>query len=128
MQRKTYKSCVVLLSGGQDSTTCLYWALANFESVKAVGFNYGQKHVEELNKARKIAEDVGVDYSVFDVRGLLAASSLTEEGDHNAQSKINADLPASFTVGRNILFLSIVGSYAASIGVNDIVTGVCQTD
>lgn len=119
---------LVLLSGGQDSTTCLYWAKLKFDEVYAIGFDYGQMHVEELNQARKIALDAGVDYRVLDVKNLLASSSLTEKTDHNEASKINNELPASFTSGRNILFLSIAGSFAAEKGINDIVTGVCQTD
>lgn len=122
------KKAVVLLSGGQDSTTCLYWALKNFDQVFAVGFDYGQMHKIELEQAKKIASDADVPYKIFDVKGMLAGSSLTAHSDHNAKSSINADLPASFTAGRNILFLSIAASYAAAFEANDLVTGVCQTD
>lgn len=119
---------IVLLSGGQDSTTCLYWAKQNFAEVYAVGFDYGQMHSIELEKAKIITERIGVNYKVFNVRGLLAPSSLTQHTDHNKTSAINSELPSSFTAGRNILFLSIAGSYAAEIGSCDIITGVCQTD
>jgi len=119
---------IVLLSGGQDSTTCLYWAKEQFNEVFAVGFDYGQMHVKELQQATKIANKANVNYKIFDIKGLLAPSSLTDNTDHNVQSKINNDLPASFTAGRNLLFLTIAASYGATIGVNDIVTGVCQTD
>lgn len=119
---------IILLSGGQDSTTCLYWAKKQFEEVHAIGFNYGQKHIRELEQAKKIASNTNTDYKVFNIEGLLAASSLTDNTDHNGQSYINKELPASFTAGRNLLFLSIAGSYAASLGINDIITGVCQTD
>ncbi len=127
MQKEIYKA-IVLLSGGQDSTTCLYWAKKTFKEVLCVGFDYGQKHSIELESAKKIAHDANVPYKIFNVKNLLASSSLTSNLDHNKQSQINDELPASFTSGRNILFLSIVGSYAASLGINDIVTGVCQTD
>lgn len=120
--------CIVLLSGGQDSTTCLYWAKQNFKQVYAIGFDYGQMHVKELEQAKKIAKQANVNYKIFNIKGLLAPSSLTEKTDHNLKSHINEDLPASFTSGRNILFLSIVGSYASDMGINDVVTGVCQTD
>jgi 7-cyano-7-deazaguanine synthase len=119
---------LILLSGGQDSTTCLYWAKKLFSEVYAIGFDYGQMHVKELEQAKKIALDANIPYTIFNVKGLLAKSSLTEKSDHNLNSEINGDLPASFTAGRNILFLSIAGSYAAENGINDIVTGVCQTD
>lgn len=122
------KKCLVLLSGGQDSTTSLYWAKNQFEEVLAIGFDYGQMHVKELKQAQKIATDAGVDYKIFDIKNLLGKSSLTEHSDHNKSSHINPDLPASFTAGRNILFLSIAGAYAAQHGINDLVTGVCQTD
>ena len=62
---------IVLLSGGQDSTTCLYWALRKFDSVHAVGFDYGQTHKIELEMARVIAQNAGVQYKVFDVKNLL---------------------------------------------------------
>jgi len=122
------KEAIVLLSGGQDSTTCLYWAIQNFNNVIAVGFNYGQSHVIELEKARLIAKKEKIDYKVFDIKGLLANSSLTQATDHNDKSYINHSLPASFTSGRNVLFLSIAASYAAQNNINDLVTGVCQTD
>ena len=122
------KKALVLLSGGQDSTTCLFWALKNFDEVEAIGFDYGQMHVKEIEQAEKIAFRENVPYKIFDIKGLLAKSSLTEHSDHNKASYIDDKLPASFTSGRNILFLTIAGSYCAERGINDIVTGVCQTD
>lgn len=130
MQNKIYNhmKAVILLSGGQDSTTCLYWAKKHFSEVYAIGFDYGQMHVKELEQAKKIAKNANVSYKIFDVKNLLAKSSLTEKTDHNKKSNINDELPASFTAGRNILFLTIAGAYCAEMGVKDIVTGVCQTD
>lgn len=122
------KKAIVLLSGGQDSTTCLYWAKKRFNEVVAVGFDYGQMHVQELKQAEKIASEADVTYKVFDVRGLLSPSSLTEKTDHNKTSDINNELPASFTSGRNLLFLTIAASYGAALGITDLITGVCQTD
>lgn len=119
---------LVLLSGGQDSTTCLYWAKTLFEEVEAIGFDYGQSHKVELEQAKKIAADIGVPYIVKDVTGLLAKSSLTEYTNHNEKSYVNESLPASFTAGRNLLFLTIAGAYAAENNIQDIITGVCQTD
>lgn len=119
---------MVLLSGGQDSTTCLFWAKQHFETVVAVGFDYGQKHKAELAAAQAIARRAGVPYQIYNVRQLLAASSLTHAGAHDAHSAIDNTLPNSFVAGRNLLFLSIAGSRAAEQGINDIVAGVCQTD
>jgi len=113
------KKAIVLLSGGQDSTTCLYWAKERFNKISAVGFDYGQMHSQELEQAKKICKQVGVTYKIFNVKNLL---------NHNEASYINEDLPASFTAGRNILFLTIAASYGAELGVTDLITGVCQTD
>ena len=122
------RKAIVLLSGGQDSTTCLYWAKKEFNEVLAVGFDYGQSHRQELTQAQKICDNAEVSYYVFDVKHLLASSSLTKHSNHNEASYLDASLPASFTAGRNILFLTIAASYAAEKGINDLVTGVCQTD
>ena len=124
------KKAVVLFSGGQDSTTCLFWALKKFGTgnVIAIGFDYGQKHKVELEQAKKIAELVSVDYRVFSTEGLLGGSSLTEHGDTNEPHKVNSNLPSSFTAGRNMLFLTIAAQFAYEEGIRDIVTGVCQTD
>jgi 7-cyano-7-deazaguanine synthase len=103
---------IILLSGGQDSTTCLYWAKKQFSDVYAIGFDYGQLHVNELQQAEKIAFDAKVNYKIFNIKHIIKANT-----DGN-----------TFTNGRNILFLSIAGSYASYLGINDIVTGVCQTD
>jgi 7-cyano-7-deazaguanine synthase len=121
------KKAVILLSGGQDSTTCLYWAKDKFD-LYAIGFDYGQSHKQELTQAKEICDELNISYEIFNINGLLTDSSLTTNGNHNNKSNINGDLPASFTSGRNLLFLTIAGSYCAKIGSNDIITGVCQTD
>lgn len=118
---------VILLSGGQDSTTCLYWAKDKFD-LYAIGFDYKQSHKKELELAKEICNSISVPYKIFNIEGLLAISSLIEHSNHNEVSKINSNLPASFTSGRNILFLSVAGSYCAEIGASDIIIGVCQTD
>jgi len=122
------KKAIVLLSGGQDSTTCLYWAKRQFDEVIAIGFDYGQMHIVELDKAKEIATIAEVPYKIMNVKNLLAKSSLTIHTDHNNTSYIDSNLPASFTSGRNILFLTIAASMGAELGINDIITGVCQTD
>jgi 7-cyano-7-deazaguanine synthase len=126
------KKAIVLLSGGQDSTTSLYWAIKKFGggNVIAIGFDYGQKHVKELVQAKYIAEELAkVPYIIFPCVGLLGGSSLTNhQVDHNEQHTMNAELPASFTAGRNALFLTVAAAYGHKWGITDIVTGVCQTD
>lgn len=120
---------IVLLSGGQDSTTCLFWALREFEEVWAIGFDYGQKHAQELKQAEMIAARAGVPYKVFDLKGIFMGSSLVEHGlDVNAAHEKNPALPSSFTAGRNMVFLSVAAGYAYNVSADHIVTGVCQTD
>lgn len=120
---------IVLLSGGQDSTTCLFWALKNFEKVSAVGFDYGQKHKEELEQAKLIANLAEVPFSIVPIPGILGGSSLLDDRlDLNDPHPLNDELPSSFTPGRNALFLTIAGSRAFLAGAPHLVTGVCQTD
>ncbi|OZC02948.1 7-cyano-7-deazaguanine synthase QueC [Rubricoccus marinus] len=119
---------LVLFSGGQDSTTCLFWALSRWEHVDALAFDYGQRHAVELEQARAIAEASGVPFHVADMRGLLAGSALTDGGDTNAEHALAPDLPASFVPGRNALFLTLAASRAYLTQTRDLVTGVCQTD
>ena len=126
---------LVLFSGGQDSTTCLFWALAagplggGYEHVEALAFDYGQKHAVELAQARQIADAAGVSFTVKDLSGLLAGSSLTEhEKDSNDAHDLAPDLPASFVPGRNALFLTLAASHAFLSETHDLVGGMCQTD
>lgn len=123
------KKALVLLSGGQDSTTCLFWAKQNFEHVEALGFNYGQKHLVELEQAKLIAEKAGVPLKIMNVAGMLQGSSLTEhDKDMNSPHESDAGLPSSFVPGRNALFLTTAASYAYTRDIFDLVGGMCQTD
>ena len=133
--RSPMPSALVLFSGGQDSTTCLFWALApaplggGFESVRALGFDYGQRHAVELDQARAIAAAAGVGYDVLDLRGLLGGSALIgTDGDVSAGHARAPGLPASFVPGRNALFLSVAAARAFLAGTGDLVGGMCETD
>ena len=119
---------IVLLSGGQDSTTCLFWALARYQKVRAVSFNYGQRHLLELNRAAEIAEYAQVPHMILhlDVLRQLGGNALTEP-DKLIEHLPNL-LPNTFVPGRNILFLAAAAAYAYPLGVPNLVTGVCQTD
>ncbi|MEL6614801.1 MAG: 7-cyano-7-deazaguanine synthase QueC [Bacteroidota bacterium] len=119
---------LVLFSGGQDSTTCLFWALSQWDDVRAVAFDYGQRHVVEIRQARAIAEASGVPFDVVDLSGLLGGSALIEGGDTNDEHALARGLPASFVPGRNALFLTLAASRAFLSETRDLVTGVCQTD
>ncbi len=123
------RPALVLFSGGQDSTTCLFWALTRFSRVHAVAFRYGQKHAVELDQARKIAALAGVPLKTLDLTGLLSGSALTEhEVDVSAPHALDPALPAAFVPGRNALFLTAAASYAYTQGISDLVGGMCQTD
>ncbi len=122
-------SALVLFSGGQDSTTCLFWALERFSRVEAIAFRYGQKHAVELDQAAKIAGMAGVPLSVFDLTGTLSGSALTEhDADVRAPHALDPNLPASFVPGRNALFLAVAAAHAYTRGIHDLVGGMCQTD
>lgn len=119
---------VVVFSGGQDSTTCLFWAKERFAEVEAVTFNYGQRHRLELECAADIAAELGVRHHVLDMSllGQLAPNALTR-GDISIEQK-EGELPTTFVDGRNLLFLSFAAVLAKGIGARHIVTGVCETD
>lgn len=122
-------STLVLFSGGQDSTTCLYWAKKQFTHVEALGFRYGQKHEVELQQAQIIAAMAEVPFQVMDISGMLKGSALTEhDKDVSAAHELNSNLPASFVPGRNAVFLTLAASYAYTKSISDLVGGMCQTD
>lgn len=128
-KREKNNKALVLFSGGQDSTTCLLWALHNYEEVHAIGFDYGQRHAQELKQAAKIAAKFSVPYTIVDVKGIFIGGSLVNHSESlNEVREQDDSLPSSFTAGRNILFLSIAGSHAYDKGIRNLVTGVCQTD
>lgn len=123
-------AALVVLSGGQDSTTCLFWALENFREVHTITFSYGQKHSAEIEVARKIAEKAGVSFHLMDVSfiGQLGSNSLTDSSMEMDQEKPEGSYPNTFVPGRNMFFLSIAAVYAREKGIHHIVTGVSQTD
>lgn len=126
---KDSATALVLLSGGQDSTTCLFWAKKHFSCVEALGFNYGQKHLVELKQAEVIADKAEVAFSTLNISGALSGSALTEHNkDISEQHERNRTLPSSFVPGRNAVFLTIAASHAYNRGINTLIAGMCQTD
>lgn len=123
-------TALVVFSGGQDSTTCLFWAKREFKRVVALSFLYGQKHEKEVELARHIAWEAGVDFEVMDVSfiGGLGRNSLTDTSMQMDEEKPEGGVPNTFVPGRNLFFLSIAAVYAREQGINHIVTGVSQTD
>ncbi|MCX7698291.1 MAG: 7-cyano-7-deazaguanine synthase QueC [Candidatus Goldbacteria bacterium] len=122
---------IVLLSGGQDSTTSLFWAKKKFKKIIAISFDYGQRHSIELSSAKKIAKLAGVMHRIFKINEYEQIKN-TALVDKNIslykKDKINKNLPSTFVPGRNILFLTIAASYAYTCGIRDIVIGVSQVD
>lgn len=122
------QKAIVVFSGGQDSTTCLFWAKERFGDVEAVTFNYGQRHRLELECAASIASELSIKHHVLDMSLLnqLAPNALTRD---DIDIKIeDGQLPTTFVDGRNLLFLSFAAVLAKRVGARHIVTGVCETD
>jgi 7-cyano-7-deazaguanine synthase len=125
-------AAVVLLSGGQDSATCLAWAINKFNPVYALSFVYGQRHAIELNMSEELAIMAQVqEHKILDLLVLrqLGGSALVQpDSDISAEHEEDSDLPASFVPGRNLLFLSVAAAYAYHKKAKHLITGVCQTD
>lgn len=121
---------LVVFSGGQDSTTCLFWAKKHFKEVYALTFLYGQKHVKEVDLAREIARKADVHFEVMDVSFIagLCKNSLTDTSIRMDEVKPEGSFPNTFVPGRNMFFLSIAAVYAREHGIFHLVTGVSQTD
>ncbi|MCP5159245.1 MAG: 7-cyano-7-deazaguanine synthase QueC [Gammaproteobacteria bacterium] len=124
---------LVVLSGGQDSTTCLYWALHRFGvgQVEAVTFDYGQRHRIELDCAARIATHASVPQTVLpiDTFAALGGNALTDAGiTVQADMDTQTRLPNTFVPGRNLIFLTFAAALAYQRGMCALVTGVAQTD
>ena len=124
---------LVVLSGGQDSTTCLYWAINRFgrENVSSITFDYGQRHRIELTCAAEIADFAAVSNTILpiDTFAALGGDALTST-DIAVQSTLDEDtgLPNTFVPGRNLIFLTFAAAFAYQRNIENLVTGVAQTD
>ncbi len=128
---------LVLFSGGQDSTTCLAWALSRYHRVETIGFDYGQRHAIELSCRQTIltsirqrfpqwGERLGDDHLInLQTLGQISDTALTRE---QAIAYSHQGLPNTFVPGRNILFLSFAAALAYRRGIDRLVAGMCQTD
>ena len=128
---------LVLFSGGQDSTTCLAWALENFDHVETVGFDYGQRHRIELDCRKHVVEGLrrlrpdwarrlGDDHTIgLEALGAISDTALTR--DVELQMETNG-LPNTFVPGRNIVFLTFAAALAYRRGLRHLVGGMCETD
>ena len=130
-------SALVLFSGGQDSTTCLAWALSRYERVETIGFHYGQRHAIEMDVRTPIRERMadlfpnwrarlGPDRTLaLDVLGAVGASALTADLPFERRPD---GLPSTFVPGRNLLFLTLAAVVAHQRGLKRFVAGMCETD
>jgi 7-cyano-7-deazaguanine synthase len=130
-------SALVLFSGGQDSATCLAWAMEKFDHVEAITFNYGQRHKVEITQAKKICKKLNIPQKILKLNLFqqLTKSALTETDIVIQETSKNTTLqtthytlPTSFVPGRNLIFLSTAAIHAHQLGIKNLVTGVCQTD
>ena len=130
-------TALVLFSGGQDSTTCLAWALANFERVETIGFAYGQRHTVELHCRAPILAALRRDFAHWTARlgedylidlaliGQISHTALTSDIDIEMT---RSGLPNTFVPGRNLLFLTVAATLAYRRGLTVLVGGMCETD
>lgn len=127
---KRQSAALVCFSGGQDSTTCLFWAKKHFERVEAVCFTYGQKHSLEIEIAEKIAKEANVPFQLLDMSLLsqLASNSLTDSSVQMDEEMPENNIPNTFVPGRNMLFLTFAAVLARSKGIFHLVTGVSEAD
>lgn len=124
------EKALVVFSGGQDSTTCLFWAKESFEDVVALSFDYGQKHVRELDCAKAICRKYGVEHHAMNLGllGEITSNSLTRADMEVDKEAKEGSLPNSFVDGRNMLFFTFAAIFAKQKGIKHIITGVSQSD
>ncbi|MGZ5924276.1 MAG: 7-cyano-7-deazaguanine synthase QueC [Rhizomicrobium sp.] len=130
------KTALVLFSGGQDSATCLAWALSRFARVETVGFDYGQRHIVELAARPRVLDALrgfpewgarlGADH-VLPINTLKAIGGTALTGDMKMEMGANG-LPTTFVPARNLLFLMSAGALGYRRGISDLVGGMCETD
>ena len=131
------KKAMVILSGGQDSTTCLFWALENYDHVEAITFDYGQKHIIEIAAAKTIAEMANVLHYTVKVPNILRSRSpLVDESQtletydnyEDMDNIIGDRVELTFVPMRNAFFITLAANYALHNDIYTLVTGVCQQD
>jgi 7-cyano-7-deazaguanine synthase len=125
------EKALVVLSGGQDSTTCLWWAIDRFgrDNVAALTFDYGQRHHVEFECAALVAAEAGVAHSILpvDTFAALGGNALTDDSVRVGGAEQN-NLPNTFVAGRNLIFLTFAAAWCWPRGITHIVTGVAETD
>lgn len=137
MNDNNLNSAIVLFSGGQDSTTCLAWALEKFDHVETIAFNYNQRHSIELTCRLNVLNAIREKFQSWDKKlgqdHLIDIPFLSDISDTSLTSESEIfyrenGLPSTFVPGRNLFFLTLTGAIAYRRGIKNIVTGVCETD
>jgi 7-cyano-7-deazaguanine synthase len=130
--RSVNEKALVILSGGQDSTTCVFWAIDRFgkDSVETLTFDYGQRHRIELAAAGAVATYAGVPNHVLPINTFdrIGGNALTDDSVGVPNTIAANELPATFVPGRNLIFLTFAAAYAWPRDIHNLVTGVAQTD
>lgn len=126
-QGKKMNKALVIFSGGQDSTTSLYWAKQGFDKIWALTFDYGQRHANEIEAAKKIAKLAGVNHEIVLVDHLRHLDTALTKHNIAIKTETNS-LPNTFVPGRNILFITLAAIHAYKNEIYNLVLGVCQTD
>jgi len=137
METKRTKALVVL-SGGQDSTTCLFWAKSKFDDVYTITFDYGQKHRREIGSAEKVSDMAAIcAHETIRIPGILSSTSPLVDLSKPLEQYENAEqmeqvignrIETTFVPMRNMLFLTIAMNRAIALGCDAVVTGICQED
>jgi len=127
------KKAIVLFSGGLDSTTCLYWALAQGYTCEALTVSYGQRHEREIKSAQKITQKLGVKHHLITLQlPWLKTSSLVDPDapipDIPVEQIVQEGIPSTYVPGRNLMFLSVAGSLLDAVGAHAIVAGPNAVD
>ncbi|MCX8176484.1 MAG: 7-cyano-7-deazaguanine synthase QueC [Candidatus Bathyarchaeota archaeon] len=122
------KKAIVLFSGGQDSTTCLFWSFKHFEQVIAISFDYGQRHAIELQQAQKITQILEIEHHILTAPALKEIGKTALTSFDEIQIAEKTQLPNTFVPGRNLIFLGLAAGWGYLHEVYNLVTGVCQTD
>ena len=123
-------AALILFSGGQDSTVCLFWALKQFARVETVCFRYGQRHESEIDAAQAIAAQARVPFRIIDASLIagLSNNSLTDKSVAMDHERTGEAPPNTFVPGRNLLFISMAAVIARERNIANLVTGVSQAD
>lgn len=129
-KRVSGRKALVIFSGGQDSTTSLFWALKKYKEVTAISFLYGQRHAAEVEWASEICKELGVAQVTVDLTQQFQTinESALISANQNVDRLTERGLPASFVPNRNLIFLVYAHTYAQKIGYDTLITGVCETD